>query len=115
MPREQDLPVVPHHHGSFLPLDPNLHIGTKRDVVVEEVEQVVALFLLESNDPTSLERHQYTLEAAIGQPTAREIHADFTRLLTMAGGWGSTHKLRVHEESLLACDWMRPHDLYDDH
>jgi len=43
-------PVVPDHDGPFFPLDPSLEVGAVREVVVQELEEGVGLFLLEADD-----------------------------------------------------------------
>lgn len=42
--------VVPHHDRALLPLDARLEVGAVREVVVQELEQRVRLFLLEADD-----------------------------------------------------------------
>ena len=42
--------VVPHHHGALPPLHTGLEIGTVRQVVVQELEKRVGLFLLQADD-----------------------------------------------------------------
>lgn len=46
-------PVVPHDDSLFLPLHPRLEVRTKSDMVEQELQQKVALLLLEANDPPS--------------------------------------------------------------
>lgn len=41
--------VVPDNHGIRRPLDSSLKILTQRDVVIQELQQIVALFLLEAD------------------------------------------------------------------
>jgi len=43
-------PVVPNNDSARLPLHAHLQVSTERDVVVQELEQIVALLLLEAND-----------------------------------------------------------------
>lgn len=45
-------PVIPHYDGSGSPLDASLEVLALGDVVVEELEQEVALLLLEAEDAT---------------------------------------------------------------
>lgn len=50
--------IIPHHHRPGRPLDAGLEILTFGNVIVEEVEQVVALFFLEADDaPAELGVH----------------------------------------------------------
>lgn len=42
--------VIPHDHGPLLPPDPHLEIGPEADVVVQEFQDGVALFLLQPDD-----------------------------------------------------------------
>lgn len=47
--------VIPHHHRARRPLDTNLEILTLGNVIVEEVEQVLAFLLFEAdNAPAEL-------------------------------------------------------------
>ena len=43
--------VIPHNDSSWRPLHPRLEILALGDVIVEEVEDEVALLLLVTNDP----------------------------------------------------------------
>lgn len=42
--------VVPDHHGALLPLDAGLEVGAPRQVLVEELEEGVRLFVLQADD-----------------------------------------------------------------
>lgn len=42
--------VIPDDDGALLPLDTNMEIGTPSDVLVQEIEDGVGLFLFEAND-----------------------------------------------------------------
>lgn len=42
--------VVPNNNGTLLPLHACLQVGTQSDMVVQKLEQVVALFLLEADN-----------------------------------------------------------------
>lgn len=43
----------PHHNHPLLPLDPRLQIRTHRNMIVQELEQVIALLLLETDNAAS--------------------------------------------------------------
>lgn len=42
--------IVPYHDGAFLPLHPCVEVGACGDVVVQELEDGLALFSLETDD-----------------------------------------------------------------
>lgn len=44
--------VVPDDDGAFLPLDAGLEVGAVREMVIQELENGIRLFLLEPNDFT---------------------------------------------------------------
>lgn len=45
-------PVVPNDNGAFLPLHPRVEVGSEGEVVVQEFENRIGLFLLEADDIT---------------------------------------------------------------
>lgn len=47
--------IIPHDHRPLFPFDSHLHICAERNVLVEEIEQVVGFFFFEINDATGLE------------------------------------------------------------
>lgn len=47
--------IIPHDHRPLFPFDPHLHICAERNVLVEEIEQVVGFFFFEIDDATGLE------------------------------------------------------------
>lgn len=46
--------VIPNHHCTLLPLHSRMHICAKRDVLIQEVEEVVGFFLFETYDTAGL-------------------------------------------------------------
>ena len=42
--------VVPYYDGAGLPLDTGMEVGTEGDVVIQELEQRVRFFLLQTDD-----------------------------------------------------------------